>query len=96
MVYCKSLCCLVLDGGCNPHTVCAEDFRFLTLVMNGGQVNNTRVLCVINFVWQSLRAYERYFYALDEGAEGVDLLIKGGVFIKWGSVVSDGVRSMAC
>ncbi len=61
-----------------------EIFRYLTLVVKGGKVTLTRMLSVISFVWHILRMYQGYFYGLDGRAEGVDLLIKGKVFMKWG------------
>lgn len=57
-------------------------FRYLTLVSNGGEVTLADVSCAISFMPHvaDLRAYEGYFYALDEGAEDVDLLTKGEVW----------------
>ncbi|KJA26502.1 glycoside hydrolase family 78 protein [Hypholoma sublateritium FD-334 SS-4] len=53
-------------------------FRYLTLVASGGEVTLADVSCAINFMPHvtDLRAYEGYFYALDEGAQDVDLLTK--------------------
>ena len=56
-------------------------FRYLTLVASGGEVTLADVSCAISFMphVNDLRAYEGYFYALDEGAKDVDLLTKGEV-----------------